>query len=56
MSVRKTALILIAALGLAVAACSKPEASADRLEAIKAAGVLKVATFDSNPPFGSVDP
>lgn len=56
MSVRKTALILITALGLALAACSKPEASADRLEAIKAAGVLKVATFDSNPPFGSVDP
>ncbi|MEP9367157.1 ABC transporter substrate-binding protein [Xanthobacter sp. VNH20] len=31
-------------------------AHADQLADIKAAGVLRVATFDSNPPFGSVDP
>ncbi|MEP9325272.1 ABC transporter substrate-binding protein [Paraburkholderia phymatum] len=29
---------------------------ADRLDDIKKAGVLRVATFDSNPPFGFVDP
>ena len=31
-------------------------AQADRLDDIKKAGVLRVATFDSNPPFGFVDP
>lgn len=31
-------------------------AHADRLDDIKKAGVLKVAAFDSNPPFGFVDP
>ncbi|WP_321866995.1 ABC transporter substrate-binding protein [Paraburkholderia tropica] len=31
-------------------------AHADRLDDIKKAGVLRVATFDSNPPFGFVDP
>ena len=30
-------------------------AHADRLDDIKKAGVLRVATFDSNPPFGYVD-
>jgi len=30
-------------------------AHADQLADIKKAGVVKVATFDSNPPFGSVD-
>ena len=30
-------------------------ASADKLDDIKKAGVLKVASFDSNPPFGFVD-
>ncbi|AQT42943.1 polar amino acid transport system substrate-binding protein [Bartonella apihabitans] len=30
-------------------------AYADRLDDIKKAGVLKVASFDSNPPFGFVD-
>ncbi|CAM3570159.1 cysteine ABC transporter substrate-binding protein [Rouxiella silvae] len=30
-------------------------AHADQLEDIKKAGVINVATFDSNPPFGSVD-
>ncbi|MCJ2060221.1 ABC transporter substrate-binding protein [Methylobacterium sp. J-048] len=31
-------------------------AQADRLDDIKKAGVLRVAAFDSNPPFGFVDP
>ncbi|SCM76003.1 Extracellular solute-binding protein [uncultured Pleomorphomonas sp.] len=31
-------------------------AHADRLDDIKQAGVLRVAAFDSNPPFGYVDP
>ena len=31
------------------------QAQADRLADIKAAGVVKVATFDANPPFGSID-
>ena len=31
-------------------------AKADRLDDIKSAGVLRVAAFDSNPPFGFVDP
>ncbi|WP_454684189.1 ABC transporter substrate-binding protein [Ancylobacter moscoviensis] len=31
-------------------------AHADRLDDIKQAGVLRVAAFDSNPPFGFVDP
>ena len=31
-------------------------AHADQLADIKKAGVVKVATFDANPPFGSVDP
>lgn len=30
------------------------QAQADQLADIKAAGVVKVATFDANPPFGSV--
>ncbi|TKI07744.1 ABC transporter substrate-binding protein [Martelella alba] len=29
---------------------------ADQLNSIKKAGIIKVATFDSNPPFGSIDP
>lgn len=31
------------------------QAQADQLADIKAAGVVKVATFDANPPFGSID-
>ena len=31
-------------------------AHADRLDDIKKNGVLRVAAFDSNPPFGSIDP
>ncbi|WP_231851617.1 ABC transporter substrate-binding protein [Citrobacter rodentium] len=38
------------------AALTVTAAQADQLADIKAAGVLKVATFDANPPFGSVDP
>jgi polar amino acid transport system substrate-binding protein len=43
---------LLAGLALTVTA----PARADELQDIKKAGVLRVATFDSNPPFGSVDP
>jgi len=43
-----TALALLAALSFS--------AHADKLADIKAAGVVKVATFDANPPFGAVDP
>ncbi len=31
-------------------------AHADKLADIKSAGVVKIATFDANPPFGAVDP
>ncbi|WP_313487135.1 ABC transporter substrate-binding protein [Pseudescherichia sp.] len=31
-------------------------AHADKLADIKSAGVVKVATFDANPPFGAIDP
>jgi polar amino acid transport system substrate-binding protein len=41
---------LLAAGGLLSA-----QAQADQLADIKAAGVVKVATFDANPPFGSID-
>jgi len=43
---------LLAALALSVGAAAR----ADQLQDIKQAGILRVATFDSNPPFGSVDP
>lgn len=52
-SIRPLALL---ALALLVAACGGREASKDRLAEIREAGVLKVAAFDSNPPFGFVDP
>lgn len=42
----------ITALTLAVLSCA---AHADRLADVKHAGVLRVAAFDSNPPFGFVD-
>ena len=41
---------LLAALALASSATW-----ADRLDDIKKAGVLRVAAFDANPPFGFVD-
>jgi polar amino acid transport system substrate-binding protein len=43
-------LVLVAAMG-----CSRHDAATDRLDAIHKAGVLRVASFDSNPPFGYVD-
>ncbi|HEY1846187.1 MAG TPA: ABC transporter substrate-binding protein [Buttiauxella sp.] len=45
------ALVLLALTGLGATA-----AQADRLADIQKAGVVKVATFDANPPFGSIDP
>ncbi len=42
------------ALALGILALTA-QAQADQLADIKAAGVVKVATFDANPPFGSVD-
>lgn len=51
MRIAKTKIAL--ALGMLVLAA---QAQADQLADIKAAGVVKVATFDANPPFGSVDP
>jgi polar amino acid transport system substrate-binding protein len=46
-----------AAAAMVVALCAVSGAAhADRLDDIKKAGVLRVATFDSNPPFGFVDP
>ncbi|MBV2164312.1 MAG: ABC transporter substrate-binding protein [Comamonas sp.] len=47
-------LIIAAAAGAAVLA-STP-ALADRLQDIQKAGVLRVAAFDANPPFGFADP
>lgn len=45
-----------AALLTALLAVGSTAAHADRLDDIKRAGVLRVAAFDSNPPFGFVDP
>ncbi|MFJ3458848.1 ABC transporter substrate-binding protein [Scandinavium goeteborgense] len=42
-------------VALALLASSIGAAQADQLADIKAAGVIKIATFDANPPFGSVD-
>ncbi|RAU44789.1 cysteine ABC transporter substrate-binding protein [Pseudocitrobacter sp. RIT415] len=42
-------------VGLAVSTLAVIPAQADQLADIKAKGVVKVATFDANPPFGSVD-
>src|SRR6187402_1532828 len=44
-------LLTVLALGSIVSVA----AHADQLANIKQAGVIRVATFDSNPPFGSVD-
>lgn len=41
---------------LILAGLSASQAQADQLADIQQAGVIKVATFDANPPFGSVDP
>jgi len=43
--------------GVALVALSfSQSAYADKLDDIKKAGVIRAAVFDSNPPFGSVDP
>lgn len=42
-------------VALALLAAGMGVAQADQLADIKAAGVIKIATFDANPPFGSVD-
>ncbi len=50
------ALVGVASL-LGFAGATTPAAAApDLLEKIEKAGVIRVATFDSNPPFGSIDP
>ena len=47
---------VVLALGLLTAGgILSTQAQADQLADIKAAGVVKVATFDANPPFGSID-
>ncbi|WP_027819372.1 ABC transporter substrate-binding protein [Paraburkholderia bannensis] len=46
---------VLPALLTALLAVASSAAHADRLDDIKKAGVLRVAAFDSNPPFGSVD-
>ena len=43
-------------MALIAAGCGQQEKSGNRLEAIREAGVLRVAAFDGNPPFGFVDP
>jgi polar amino acid transport system substrate-binding protein len=53
---RSAFLLLLPFLAL-LAACGRNDAGrVDRLEAIRAAGVLRVAAFDGNPPFGFIDP
>lgn len=46
--------LLVSGLML-LAGLSATQAQADQLADIQKAGVIKVATFDANPPFGSVD-
>lgn len=52
---KTTPLVKFAAAVLSVAALLPLAAHADKLDDIKKAGVLRVASFDSNPPFGYVD-
>ncbi|MDR5806499.1 ABC transporter substrate-binding protein [Caballeronia sp. LZ001] len=47
---------MLPALLSVLLATASNAAHADRLDDIKKAGVLRVAAFDSNPPFGFVDP
>ena len=47
---------VLPALLTGLLAVASNAAHADRLDDIKKAGVLRVAAFDSNPPFGFVDP
>jgi polar amino acid transport system substrate-binding protein len=54
--VRSAVLLLLPFLAL-LSACGRQDAGqADRLGAIREAGVLRVAAFDGNPPFGFIDP
>ena len=46
---------MISAVAAGAALLSAGAAFADRLQDIKKAGVLRVAAFDANPPFGFVD-
>lgn len=46
---------LLAAMTLLTVAGTATSARADQLADIKQAGVIRVATFDANPPFGSID-
>lgn len=43
-------------LGAALPLLGASVAHADQLDDIRKAGVVRVAVFDSNPPFGSIDP
>jgi len=52
----KTWGVMLPALLSVLLATASNAAHADRLDDIKKAGVLRVAAFDSNPPFGFVDP
>jgi polar amino acid transport system substrate-binding protein len=52
----KTWGVMLQALLSVLLATASNAAHADRLDDIKKAGVLRVAAFDSNPPFGFVDP
>lgn len=47
---------IVALSALALFSALSFSAQADKLADIKAAGVVKVATFDANPPFGAIDP
>lgn len=54
--VRSAVLLLLPFFAL-LSACGRHDAGqADRLGAIREAGVLRVAAFDGNPPFGFIDP
>lgn len=51
--------VLLLAAAVLLQACGKETSSAGaggRLQAIREAGVLRVAAFDGNPPFGFIDP
>ena len=53
LSTKKSALALTLLAGLATLSGA---AHADKLDDIKQAGVVRIAVFDSNPPFGYIDP
>lgn len=47
--------LTLSALALALSGLASTAVHADQLADIQKAGVVKVATFDANPPFGSID-